>query len=279
MIGSRAKTIEILNEYNYRAKKKFGQNFIVEPNIINKVVDQIDKDSTIIEIGAGLGAITQAVAEKVKKVTAYEIDSDLVEILNENLKEYKNIKIVNEDFLKIDLEGLLDSYNQKVTIVSNLPYYITTELLTKVLLSSDKIDKIIVMMQKEVADRFTKNEKGKDYNVLQVMAEYYCDVKVLTKVSKNNFIPVPEVNSEILIFEIKENCNKVEDEKLLFDIVKACYSQRRKMIISNLNNNGFVIDKKQLLDIGIDPASRVEQLELEDYQKIYNLIIEEVESQ
>ena len=131
--------------------------------------------------------------EKVKKVTAYEIDSDLVEILNENLKEYKNIKIVNEDFLKIDLEGLLDSYNQKVTIVSNLPYYITTELLTKVLLSSDKIDKIIVMMQKEVADRFTKNEKGKDYNVLQVMAEYYCDVKVLTKVSKNNFIPVPEV--------------------------------------------------------------------------------------
>ena len=184
MIGSRSKTNYILNKYNYRAKKKFGQNFIVEPNIINKVVDQIDKDSTIIEIGAGLGAITQAVAEKVKKVTAYEIDSDLVEILNENLKEYKNIKIVNEDFLKIDLEGLLDSYNQKVTIVSNLPYYITTELLTKVLLSSDKIDKIIVMMQKEVADRFTKNEKGKDYNVLQVMAEYYCDVKVLTKVIK-----------------------------------------------------------------------------------------------
>ncbi|MGI6510415.1 MAG: 16S rRNA (adenine(1518)-N(6)/adenine(1519)-N(6))-dimethyltransferase RsmA [Erysipelotrichaceae bacterium] len=274
MIGSRSKTVNILNKFNYRAKKKFGQNFLVEPNIIKKVVEQINEDSIIIEIGAGLGAITQAAAVKARQVIAYEIDSELVEILNENLKEYENIKIVNEDFLKADLESLLNSYRQKVTIVSNLPYYITTELLTKILLSSNKIDKVIVMMQKEVADRFTKNEKGKDYNVLQVMSEYYCDIKVLTKVSKNNFIPVPKVDSEILIFEIKENYKKVEDEKLLFDIVKACFSQRRKMILSNLNSNGFNIDKKQLLDIGVDPTSRVEQLKLEDYQKIYNMFIE-----
>lgn len=274
MIGSRSKTVNILNKFNYRAKKKFGQNFLVEPNIIKKVVEQINEDSIIIEIGAGLGAITQAAAVKARQVIAYEIDSELVEILNENLKEYENIKIVNEDFLKADLESLLNSYRQKVTIVSNLPYYITTELLTNILLSSNKIDKVIVMMQKEVADRFTKNEKGKDYNVLQVMSEYYCDIKVLTKVSKNNFIPVPKVDSEILIFEIKENYKKVEDEKLLFDIVKACFSQRRKMILSNLNSNGFNIDKKQLLDIGVDPTSRVEQLKLEDYQKIYNMFIE-----
>ncbi len=271
MIGSRSKTVNILNKFNYRAKKKFGQNFLVEPNIIKKVVEQINEDSIIIEIGAGLGAITQAVAVKARQVIAYEIDSELVEILNENLKEYENIKIVNEDFLKADLESLLNSYRQKVTIVSNLPYYITTELLTKILLSSNKIDKVIVMMQKEVADRFTKNEKGKDYNVLQVMSEYYCDIKVLTKVSKNNFIPVPKVDSEILIFEIKKNYKKVEDEKLLFDIVKACFSQRRKMILSNLNSNGFNIDKKQLLDIGVDPTLRVEQLELENYIKIYKL--------
>jgi 16S rRNA (adenine1518-N6/adenine1519-N6)-dimethyltransferase len=271
MIGSRSKTVNILNKFNYRAKKKFGQNFLVEPNIIKKVVEQINEDSIIIEIGAGLGAITQAAAVKARQVIAYEIDSELVEILNENLKEYENIKIVNEDFLKADLESLLNSYRQKVTIVSNLPYYITTELLTKILLSSNKIDKVIVMMQKEVADRFTKNEKGKDYNVLQVMSEYYCDIKVLTKVSKNNFIPVPKVDSEILIFEIKENYKKVEDEKLLFDIVKACFSQRRKMILSNLNSNGFNIDKKQLLDIGVDPTLRVEQLELENYIKIYKL--------
>ncbi len=274
MIGSKSKTNYLLNKYSYRAKKKFGQNFLVEPNIIKKVVEQINEDSIVVEIGAGLGAITQAAADKAKQVVAYEIDSDLVEILNENLKDYKNIKIINEDFLKVDFESFLNLYDQKVTIVSNLPYYITTELLTKVLLSSNKIDKIIAMMQKEVADRFTKNEKGKDYNVLQVMAEYYCDIKTLNKVSKNNFIPIPKVDSEILIFEIKEDYKKVDDEQLLFDIVKACFSQRRKMILSNLNNSGFNIDKQQLLDIGVDPTARVEQLELEDYQKIYNMFIE-----
>lgn len=272
MIGNRAKTIDILNKYDYRAKKKFGQNFLVEPNIIKKIVEEITEDSIIIEIGAGLGAITQAVATKAKQVIAYEIDSDLVRILNENLKDYENIKIVHEDFLKIDLDGLLSSYNCKVTIVSNLPYYITTELLTKVLSVSDKIDKVIAMMQKEVADRFTKNEKGKDYNVLQVMAQYYCDVKSLTKVSKNNFIPIPKVDSEILIFEIKEDYQKVKDEKLLFDIVKACFSQRRKTILTNLNNNGFNIDKQKLLDLGIDPTLRVEQLDIEDYVKVYEII-------
>ncbi len=271
MIGSRSKTINILNKYNYQAKKKFGQNFLVEPNIIRKVVEQVDEDSVVIEIGAGLGAITQALANKVKQVIAYEIDGDLVNILNENLNEYNNIKIVKEDFLNVDLESLLNSFKQKATIISNLPYYITTEILTKVLESSNKIDKIIAMTQKEVADRFTKKEKGKDYNVLQVMAEYYCNVKSLTKVSRNNFIPAPKVDSEILIFEIKENYQQVSNEKLLFEIVKACFSQRRKMIISNLNNNGFNISKQQLLDIGVDPTSRVEQLELKDYIRIYEI--------
>ncbi|HPW53029.1 MAG TPA: 16S rRNA (adenine(1518)-N(6)/adenine(1519)-N(6))-dimethyltransferase RsmA [Erysipelotrichaceae bacterium] len=272
MIGTRSKTNYILKKHNYRAKKKFGQNFLVEPNIIKKMVEQINEDSVIIEIGAGLGAITQAAALKAKQVIAYEIDTELVEILNDNLKEYRNIEIINEDFLKADLDKISDSYGQKVIVVSNLPYYITTYLLTKVLLSSDKIDRIIAMMQKEVADRFTRKEKGKDYNALQVMAEYYCDIKTLTKVSKNNFIPVPKVDSEILIFEIKENYQKVEDEKLLFDIVKACFSQRRKMILTNLNNNGFNIDKQELLDFGVDPASRVEHLELQDYIKIYSMI-------
>ncbi|MGI6607601.1 MAG: 16S rRNA (adenine(1518)-N(6)/adenine(1519)-N(6))-dimethyltransferase RsmA [Erysipelotrichaceae bacterium] len=272
MVGSRSKTNYLLNKYNYRAKKKFGQNFLVEPDIINKVVEQINGDSIVIEIGAGLGAVTQSVAEKVKQVVAYEIDGDLIEILNDNLKEYENIKIINEDFLKVDLKSLLNLCNQKITIVSNLPYYITTELLTKVLLSSDRIDKIIAMMQKEVANRFIKNEKGKNYNVLQVMSEYYCNVKVLTRVSKNNFIPVPKVDSEILIFDIKENYQRVKDEKLLFDIVKACFSKRRKMIISNLNSSGFKLTKQQLLDIGVDPTSRVEQLGLEDYIRIYEII-------
>ncbi|MGI6582184.1 MAG: 16S rRNA (adenine(1518)-N(6)/adenine(1519)-N(6))-dimethyltransferase RsmA [Erysipelotrichaceae bacterium] len=275
MIGSKSKTINVLNKYDYRAKKKFGQNFLVEPIIIKKIVEEITEGSIIIEIGAGLGAITQVLAQKAKEVIAYEIDSDLVEILNENLKNYGNIKIINEDFLKVDLESLLNFYNQKVTIVSNLPYYITTEILTKVLQSSDKINKIIAMMQKEVADRFTKNKKGKDYSVLQIMAQYYCDVKSLTKVSKNNFIPTPKVDSEILIFEIKEDYKKIEDEKLLFDIVKASFSQRRKMILSNLNNSGFIINPQQLLDIGVNPTSRVEQLELEDYIKIYEVIFDE----
>lgn len=271
MIGTRSKTNYILKSI-ITGLKKFGQNFLVEPNIIKKMVEQINEDSVIIEIGAGLGAVTQAVAAKAKQVIAYEIDTELVEILNDNLKEYENIEIINEDFLKADLDKISDSYGQKVIVVSNLPYYITTDLLTKVLLSSDKIDRIIAMMQKEVADRFTRKEKGKDYNALQVMAEYYCDIKTLTKVSKNNFIPVPKVDSEILIFEIKENYQKVEDEKLLFDIVKACFSQRRKMILTNLNNNGFNIDKQELLDFGVDPASRVEHLELEDYIKIYSMI-------
>lgn len=271
MIGCLSQTKAILDQYGLMAKKKYGQNFLIEPTIIHKVQDKIQQEDIIIEIGAGLGALTEAMAQRAKKVIAYEIDDDLIEVLHENLKDYDNVEIIHKDFLTVDMDELLAQFD-KVSFVSNLPYYITTELLTVIFSRYEKIDKVIAMMQKEVADRFLKDEKGKDYNVLQVIAKYHSDIQLLTKVNKNNFFPSPKVDSAILIYTIREYKNKVENEKRLFDIVKAAFSQRRKMVLGNLNKCGFELTKEQLEEIGVLSTARVEQLDLDDYIKIYEVI-------
>lgn len=260
-----------MDQYGLMAKKKFGQNFLIEPTIIRKVQDKIQPEDVIIEIGAGLGALTEAVAQKAKKVIAYEIDDDLIEVLKENLKDYPNVEIIHQDFLTVDMDELLVQYD-KVSFVSNLPYYITTELLTVIFAHHDKIDKVIAMMQKEVADRFLKNERGKDYNVLQLIAQYYSDVSLLTKVNKNNFFPSPKVDSAILMYTIREYEKKVENEELLWKIVKASFSQRRKMVLSNLKKNDFELSEQQFEEIGVLPTARVEQLSLDDYIRIYGVL-------
>ena len=265
LIGTKSQTQQILQKYNLSAKKKYGQNFLVEPSVLNKIAGEVDKSCDVIEIGAGIGALTEVLALNSNSVTTYEIDNDLIEVLHDNLDKYDNVTIINEDFLKAKLP------EEKVTVVSNLPYYITSDLLVKLFTEGKNVEKIVAMMQKEVAKRFTGKEKGKDYSTVQVLAEYYCDVSSLMSVSHNNFIPAPHVDSEVLIFKMKKD-NRVENEELFCDIIKTCYSRRRKVILSNLNDCGYQITKQQLTDIGISETARVEQLTIADYLKIYEVI-------
>ncbi len=272
MIGSISQTRYIMDKYGISAKKKFGQNFLVEPTIINKVMDKINPDETIVEIGAGLGALTEGLAIKGKKVIAFEIDNQLPEILRENLKEYDNVEIINQDFLTVDMNELFEKYGDKLTFVSNLPYYITSELLAKIFTYSNHINKAIMMMQKEVADRFTKKEKGKDYNAVQLMAEHYCTTSLLTKVNRHNYLPAPNVDSAILLFEMKETKYTSKENEEFFKLVDAAFSQRRKMVVSNLKNCGYEVNSELFESLGILPTSRIEQLQLEDFYKIYEAI-------
>lgn len=271
MIGCLSQTKALLDQYQLLAKKKYGQNFLIEPTIIRKVEEKIEKDDVIIEIGAGLGALTEVLAKKAKKVIAYEIDEDLIAILKENLKGMDHVEIIHQDFLTVDVEKLLEPYD-KVSFVSNLPYYITTELLTLIFQHHQKVRQVIAMMQKEVAQRFLKQKVDKDFNILQLVGQYYSDIQLLTKVNRNNFYPAPKVDSAILTFTMRDNPSKVQQEDLFWEMVKACFSQRRKMVLSNLKKNGFEVDEQQFLALKISPTVRVEQLTLEDYMKIFEVI-------
>lgn len=264
MIGSIAQTTKLLKEYNLQAKKKYGQNFLISSAIIEKVGELIDKQTTVIEIGAGLGAITEILCLKAKQVFSYEIDKQLYNVLLEILP-YDNLKLFNDDFLKTDLVQLLNEIEGRIVFVSNLPYYITTQILTKIFLNSEKIDLVIVMMQKEVADRFLKEKADKEYNSLQVLVEYCADVEILSKVNKNNFIPVPGVDSTILKFKIKENLNNdyIID---FYDFLNKCFLHRRKYVLSNLVNSGIKLNKDEFCDL---QNKRVEQMKLTDYIRIY----------
>jgi len=266
--GTKSSTNYLLNKYGIMAKKKFGQNFLVEPMIIDKVIDQVESDDIVVEIGPGLGALTFALANKAKQVIAYEIDEDMVHILKEEGKEFKNLEIIQQDFLTVDLDELFDKYNQKLIFVSNLPYYITSEILLKLLLNGSNIKKVVAMTQKEVADRFIKLDKGKDYNPLQVIAPFYSEVSLLTKVNHNNFMPAPKVDSAILTFQMKQLNENVDGIKLL-ELIKSAFSQRRKRVLSNLKNNNYVVSEELFAKCKMNVDVRVEQLELSDYINLY----------
>ncbi len=265
IIGCRSEINYLMKKYQLTARKQYGQNFLVEPSVINKIVDELREDDTVIEIGPGLGSLTLPMAEKCRRVIAIEIDEQLCTILREELKDYDNLDIRNEDILKTDLDAILSEIDGKAVIVSNLPYYITSEILLKLLTAGGKISRIIAMMQKEVAERFFKMEADKDYGPLQVIAPYYCEISVLSRVNRRNFLPQPRVDSAVLLFVTRPYHRQVSDEARLLEVIRACYSQRRKIVLSNLTNSGYHINKQQLSDINIKETARCEQLSLDDY--------------
>lgn len=262
-------TKQLIDQYHIKAKKKFGQNFLLDKNIINKIVEEskINSESIVIEIGPGLGALTQVLLKKAKKVIAYEIDSELVTNLSEILQEYQNITIINKDFLEVDLEKELDEFiDEELIVCANLPYYITTPILFKIFEANVPINKISVMMQREVADRFVAMPKTKDYNALSVITQYKYKVSMIVKVSKTVFYPTPNVDSAVVLFERKNN-EKAIDEKLFFEFVKACFKQRRKTIYNNLKQyekNTKVINEI-LASVNINVNTRSEELSLNDF--------------
>lgn len=264
---------ELLEQNEFNFKKKFGQNFIIDENIINNIVTKanIDKDTLVIEIGPGAGSLTYFLAKFAKNVLCYEIDTTLKEILKNNLKEYDNVEIVYEDFLKVDVFKNLEKYEyKKLYVVANLPYYITTPIIIKLIEDKINVDKIVVMVQKEVGDRFKASPGTKDYSSLSVFLNYYYSVKKIMDVSKNVFIPKPNVDSIVVEFDKKEQNLELKNEQLFFKLIKDSFAFKRKTLRNNLKGYDLLKISKVLERHNMDLSVRAEQISLELFVEIAN---------
>lgn len=279
MIGTKQRTLQILEQYNLHAKKAFGQNFLIDSNIINKIVDSADVlSSGVIEIGPGLGAMTEVLTQKAKKVLAYEIDNDMVEILQNNIKA-DNFKILNVDFLKADLNTDLEFFDDcdRVVVVSNLPYYITTPIIFKLLASETRITEFYFMVQKEVAQRFTGKPNTKDYNSLSVLIQYRTNAKILFNVPRTCFHPAPDVESAIIkLVKVKRDYDIANEEKFI-SFVQNLFALRRKTIVNNLSSK-YSFSKERisnvLIEEGFSDKARAEELDLSEIVKLYKAFFE-----
>lgn len=264
---------EKIDEKNFKFKKKFGQNFIVDANIIENIVSksEILPNSLVIEVGPGAGSLTACIAKYAKQVLCFEIDTEVKEILEENTKEFNNIDIIFEDFLKVNLKEVLKKYEyDNLYLIANLPYYITTPIIIKTIEENIKFDKLVVMVQKEVGDRFKAKPKTKDYGSLSVFLNYYYDIFKLMDVSKNVFMPRPNVDSIVVEFRKKDNHYKVKNEEIFFKLVRDSFKQKRKNLKNNLNNYDLNIIEKVLKENNFSLASRAEELDIEIFIKIAN---------
>lgn len=265
MIATIKKTNELLDKYGLSAKKGFGQNFIIEPKVVEKIAQNAHAENAVIEIGPGIGALTQQLSFVAKKVVAYEIDDALMPLLTEEFKN-SNVEIVHQDFLTIDLkttvDNLLKDYKQ-VVVCANLPYYITSVILFKIFESGANIPFITVMMQKEVADRFKAKVNTKAYNALSVIAQFYYHVHLIMPISPHIFIPKPNVDSAVIQFEKKPPMNI--DEKGFITFVKLCFTQRRKTLVNNLKKTypmPLIVDALQHFNLSLSVRAQEMSLDL-----------------
>ena len=271
-------TIYLMRKYNISAKKNLGQNFLIDESVVENILttSDIKKEDLVIEIGPGLGTLTSKLVERAGKVICIELDSKMIEILDERFKLYNNLKIINDDVLKIDLNQLINKEIndfKSTKIVANLPYYITTPILLKLLEEKIDVKDITVMIQKEVAERLACKPGEKETGSITYTVWYYSNPKIITNVSKESFIPKPEVTSSVIKFEILDKPRiDVKDEKKYFKLIKTAFLQKRKTLVNALIN-GKIFDSKEeienILDkIGLDKKIRGEKLTLEDYKKI-----------
>lgn len=263
---------ELLENNNFNLKKKFGQNFIIDENLIDSIVNKadIDKDTLVIEVGPGAGSLTYKLAICAKNVLCYEVDETLKPILYETLKSYNNVEIIFNDFLKADVMSDLEKYEyKKLYVVANLPYYITTPILVKIIEDNLNVDKIVVMVQKEVGNRFKAKPNTKDYSSLSVYLNYYYDVKKLLDVSKNVFIPKPNVDSIVVEF-IKKEQKELKNKELFFKLVRDSFKQKRKNLRNNLKDYDLEKIESILKKYNLDLTARAEQLEIEIFEEISN---------
>lgn len=277
-------TIFLLKKYGISANKRLGQNFLISDSAVEEIINsaQIEKSNYVIEIGPGLGTLTSKLLERAGKVTCIELDDRMITILNDRFSLYDNFELINEDILKIDLKKLIDenlSNNilDKVKIVANLPYYITTPIVMKLLNDKLNLDSITIMVQKEVAERLAAEPGGKECGAITYPIYYYANPSICVQVDKYSFIPVPEVDSAVIKLEmLSEPRIKIDDEKYFFNIIKASFMQKRKTLVNALTNNKIVSSKeeaeKMLVNLGFDNNIRGEKLTLEDYKKIYDYL-------
>ena len=266
---------------NIKAKKKFGQNFLKNPKILNDIVDksECDKDTLVIEIGPGLGSLTEVICEKAGFVLAYEIDNDLIPILNKNLERFNNYKIINEDILNVDINKDIELYKNnlsKIYLIANLPYYITTPIILGLLSKTNLITRYVMMMQKEVADRLTSKPKTKDYAAITLAIQYRGSAKTIINVDRHSFIPEPNVDSSVIRLDLyNEKKYFPKNEDLFFEITKLAFNQRRKTLINNFSTKyekEFIT--KMLNDFNIKIQVRAEELDILDFIKISDYINE-----
>ncbi len=255
---SSQQTKRLLEQYGIFAAKKFGQNFLVDNNIISLICEAVERTRTIVEIGPGLGYLTDELADKCQRLIAYEIDPKLIEPLKDNLKQHGNVTVENRDFLKVDL----DEIDGRFSLVSNLPYYITSEILIKLLCEADRIDEIIVMMQKEVADKILHLS---EISPLTLLCHYVCEVSPVLTVSKNCYYPKPEVDSAVLKMKVVRN----ERAKEFHEFLTVCFRQKRKKLATNLREKG--ISAEILTKAGLDEDIRCEQMKLEDFIRLFEI--------
>ena len=268
-------TIQVIQKYQFAFQKKFGQNFLIDPHVLDKIIAaaQISKDDCVLEIGPGIGTLTQYLAENARQVVAVEIDSNLIPILEETLKDYPNVTVINEDILKVDMEGLAKEYNQgrPIKVVANLPYYITTPIIMSLFEQQVPVDNITVMVQKEVADRMQAGPGSKDYGALSLAVQYYASPYIVANVPPNCFIPRPNVGSAVIrLTRHKEPPVKVKDEKLMFRLIRASFNQRRKTLQNSLNNSPELSYTKEQIgqaigSLGLGATVRREALTREQF--------------
>lgn len=264
---------EIIDLYGFRFSKSLGQNFLIDKNFVDKIVDGADiAGKNVIEVGPGIGTISYEMAKTCKKLVLIELDSSLVPILEENMSDFRNVTIINQDILKTDLREIQDNYfgGESFEFVSNLPYYITTPIIEKIFEEDLDCRSMTIMVQKEVADRMLASEKDKDYSSLSVFVKYYSEAKFLTKVPKSVFMPQPKIDSAVLRLDLRVYDEKVNKEKL-FAIVKAGFLKRRKTILNSLS----AVAEKENLKKGFEKLDikenlRAENLSLDDFIKIAN---------
>ena len=267
----------IVDKYDLFAKKNYGQNFLVNPSIIENIVNLsgISKDDYVIEIGPGIGALTEALVQVAYEVHAFEIDKDLEKVLQNEIT-CSNLHVTIKDFLKVNLDELVSKFdpNRNIVVVSNLPYYITSDILTKLITSNLNYKSIIVMLQKEVGDKFVNNQGKKEESVLTYLARYYCDCEKLIDVDLTNFFPQPNIESMVIKFTKKEYSLKVKDNNKFLAVTKALLKMRRKTIQNNLN--AYLPSKNDVLEVlnavNIEPMTRAESLSLDDFIRITNKI-------
>ena len=281
-LGNPKNTIEIIQKYQFAFQKKFGQNFLIDTHVLDKIISAagITGDDCVLEIGPGIGTMTQYLAEHAGKVVAVEIDTNLLPILDETLKGYSNVTVINSDILKLDMNKLVDEYNdgRPVKVAANLPYYITTPIIMGLFESNVPIDNITVMVQKEVADRMQVGPGSKDYGALSLAVQYYAKPYIVANVPPNCFIPRPNVGSAVIRLTKHEVPPvEVKDEKKMFALIRASFNQRRKTLVNGLcNATELRLSKEQvaqaLEDMKLPPAVRGETLTLEQFAELSNLL-------
>lgn len=273
---------EIIAKYGFKFNKNLGQNFLIDSNILQKIIraGEIDKDTGVIEIGPGIGVLTQELAEEAGKVIAIEIDSHLIPILGETLAEYSNVKVIHADALKVDMNSIIEKEfsGMPVKVVANLPYYITTPIIMGLLEKRLNIDGLVVMVQKEVAERMSADPGKKEYGALSVAVQYFTKPHIISTVPPHCFIPQPKVDSTIIKLDmLREPPVNVNDEKRFFNVVKAAFGQRRKTLLNALSNSGmFRMNKDQirqvLMEIGVGETQRGETLNIMQFALLSNSI-------